>query len=243
MVKRVIPETIENRWDILYRDYPEIYDKFSSFVYKPTWHEEINKMFDLKDKIVADIGSGSGKSTFGLAKYAKHIIGIEPEDAMRNLAIKNAKKNKIKNIEFKKGWAKKIPLGKDSVDIVIGVTLVGLGNQDNVKKFVDEASRIVKKGGYIILVNIAPKWYGGDLAPIILGKSRSSKPAHDKILDKSFSRLNFKYKDFYSIQNYKSVKNIVGSYGFIFGKKAIKYIEKNKKTKIKWRLRVRYKRV
>ncbi len=83
------------------------------------------------------------------------------------------------------------------------------------------------------MVNIAPKWYGGDLAPIILGKSRSSKPAHDKILDKSFSRLNFKYKDFYSIQNYKSVKNIVGSYGFIFGKKAIKYIEKNKKTKIK----------
>jgi hypothetical protein len=29
------PETIENRWDILYRDYPEIYDAFSSFPYHP----------------------------------------------------------------------------------------------------------------------------------------------------------------------------------------------------------------
>jgi hypothetical protein len=25
------PESIENRWDILYRDYPEVYDRFASF--------------------------------------------------------------------------------------------------------------------------------------------------------------------------------------------------------------------
>jgi hypothetical protein len=29
------PETIDNAWDVLYREYPEIYDAFSSFPYRP----------------------------------------------------------------------------------------------------------------------------------------------------------------------------------------------------------------
>jgi len=238
------PETIDNRWDILYRDYAEVYDEFASFQYKPTWIEFLTKTFNLKDKIIADIGSGSGKSTFELAKYAKFVIGIEPGDAMRNLAIKNLKKTKIKNIKFKKGWAKKMPLKNNSVDIVIGVTLVGLHTPGNIRKFVKEASRVVKKDGYIITINIAPKWYGGDLAPVIIGKKRQSKGFDiEMIIDKNLSKLNFKHKDYYSIQDYKSIKNIVSTYGFIFGKKSIDYIKKHKKTKIKWKLRIHYKEV
>jgi len=29
------PLSIENRWDILYREYPEIYDEFASVPYDP----------------------------------------------------------------------------------------------------------------------------------------------------------------------------------------------------------------
>ncbi|MCJ7771171.1 class I SAM-dependent methyltransferase [Candidatus Bathyarchaeota archaeon] len=55
-------------------------------------------MFNLRDKIVADVGSGTGLSTFDLAKYARHVVGIEPEDSMRNLAVKNAEKRHIENV-------------------------------------------------------------------------------------------------------------------------------------------------
>jgi hypothetical protein len=58
------PETIENRWDILYRDYPEVYDEFASVPYSKIEVDVIRKMFGLRDKTVADIGSGSGISTF-----------------------------------------------------------------------------------------------------------------------------------------------------------------------------------
>jgi hypothetical protein len=29
------PASIDNRWDVLYRDYPEIYDEFANVLYKP----------------------------------------------------------------------------------------------------------------------------------------------------------------------------------------------------------------
>lgn len=242
MKKRI--ESIENQWDILYRDYPEVYDKFASFKYSPNFIDFVNKKFNIKGKIVADIGSGSGKSTFQLAKYAEHVIGIEPEDAMRNLAIKNSKKKKIKNVEFKKGWAQRIPLKKNSVDIVMGVTLVGIEDNKKLKRFVDEASRVLKKGGLIITINLSPGWYGGHLAPIILGKKRRHKGFDVEIhLNKNLNSFKFKYDDFYSIQDYKSVKNILETYGFIFGNKVIEYIKKKKITKIKWKLRVHYKKV
>ncbi len=237
-------ETIENRWDILYRDYPEVYDKFASVKKYPKWIHILPKMFDFKRKVIADIGSGSGLSTFDLAKYAKKVIGIEPENAMRNLAIKNAKKKKINNVEFKKGLAAKIPLKKDSVDFVIGATLVGMDTPASIKRFLKEATRIVKKDGYIITIDIAPKWYGGELAPVIFGKKRQSKGFDiEHIIDKTLSKLGFKHKDYYQIQNYGSVAKAVRTYGFIFGKKTIDYIKKHKKTKIKWKLRIHYKKI
>src|SRR5688572_3995739 len=66
---KTYPETIEHRWDILYRDYPEIYDEFSSFPYTPLDVDIVNRTFPLAGKIVVDCGSGNGKSTFSLAEY------------------------------------------------------------------------------------------------------------------------------------------------------------------------------
>ena len=57
------------------------------------------------------------------------------------------------------------------------------------------------------------------------------------------TKLGFKHKDYYQIQNYESVAKTVRTYGFIFGKKAIDHIKKHKITKIKWKLRIHYKKV
>jgi ubiquinone/menaquinone biosynthesis C-methylase UbiE len=237
------PETIENRWDILYREYPEVYDRFASFPYKPKWIDVVNKFFDLKRKAVADIGSGSGLSTFSLAKHAKYVIGIEPQNTMRKLAIENMKKKMMKNVEFKKGAASKIPLKNNSMDIVIAVTGGDFYRANNIKRFSNEARRILVKGGFVISVDIAPGWYGGELAPVILGRTRRQKGSDCEIVrDRAFTSLGFGHKDFYSKQEYGSLENILSTYGFIFGKKAIDYLKKHNKTSIKWKWRIYYKR-
>jgi hypothetical protein len=34
-------ESVENRWDILYRDYPEVHEAFSHTPYPPTVYEQL----------------------------------------------------------------------------------------------------------------------------------------------------------------------------------------------------------
>lgn len=236
-------QTIENRWDILYRDFPEVYDEFTNVPYSKSWIDILRGMFNFKNKIVADIGSGSGKSTFQLAECAKYVIGIEPEKSMRKLAIENSVNKKIQNIKFKKGSAENIPLEDNSVDMTIAVTVASFYDPDNIKKFVNEAKRITKKGGSIVTVNVAPRWYGGELAAVILGKSRKTEVDGEGVVDKTLSDLGFRHKDYVTIQDYKTVSKAVSIYGFIFGKKAIEYLKKQNKTALKWKFRIHYKRV
>lgn len=59
-----LSQTIDNAWDVLYRDYPEVFDAFSSFPYDPSWIDVVKRVFPLAGRVVADIGSGTGKSSF-----------------------------------------------------------------------------------------------------------------------------------------------------------------------------------
>jgi len=233
------PETIENRWDILYRDYPEVYDEFASFPYNPPMIEVIHAMFDLSGKEIVDIGSGSGLSTFPLAKYAKGVIGIEPEKAMRELAGKKALELGISNIKFIEGRAEAIPLDEKSVDMVTAFTATLYPPRQMVPLFVAEASRVTKSGGLVLAVDIAPSWYGGELAEIIgdVDADVESWAKHRAFVDDA----GFSYKDIDQIQDYGSLEKIIGTYGFIFGRKAIDHLRAHNKTTIKWRFRMFYK--
>ena len=83
---KTYPETIEHRWDILYRDYPEVYDRFASFPYSPRPVDVLTSRFNLEGKVVVDNGAGTGKSAIAMSNYAEQIIGVEPDASMRRLA-------------------------------------------------------------------------------------------------------------------------------------------------------------
>jgi ubiquinone/menaquinone biosynthesis C-methylase UbiE len=236
------PDTIENRWDILYRDYPEVYDEFATVPANKNWIDVAGKIYSFKGKTVADIGSGTGKSTFEIAKWAKLVIGIEPEDAMRKIAINRAKALGINNVIFKKGKGEEIPLANESVDITVAVTAANFYNRENICSFDREAIRITHKGGYVSAIEFAPGWYGGDLAAIILGR-KNRVLDYERVKDIAFTEFGFSYRDFYLVRDYESVAKTIRTYGFIFGKKAIDYIREHNKTTVKWRARIYFKKV
>ncbi len=232
------PETIENRWDILYRDYPDVYEEWGRIEKQPNAVDFLCQHFPMTGKVVADVASGTGLSTFKLAQYAAFVIGIEPEDAMRSIATAEQNARGIANVRFEKGTAENLPLERGSVDVVAAVTSA---NPD-VAGFAAECERVVRSGGLVLRVDIAPGWYGGELAPIIFddpGDEPSSEPTREAIL----ASLGYDIVDFFMDQDYGTVEKAVSTYGFIFGRRAIDYIRAHDLTKIRWKARIRYKRI
>jgi ubiquinone/menaquinone biosynthesis C-methylase UbiE len=235
------PISIENCWDILYREYPDIYDAFASVPYTPNKIEVLHERFNLANKIIVDVGSGSGRSSMALAKYAKHVIGIEPEQSMRELAQQNTLKHGLNNIVYVNGRAEHIPLDDDAVDMVIALTAVMYPPEDVIPAFIREARRVIQSSGSIISIDVAPGWYGGELAHIIddPGAERELQAKHRLFVEES----GFAYVDVMQTSDYGSVEKMIRTYGFIFGEQVIGYIKQNKMSSITWKFRVYYETV
>lgn len=232
------PESIENRWDILYRDYPEVYEEFAQVEKQPDAVDYLCRRFPLAGKVVADVAAGTGASAFKLARYAAFVIGIEPEAAMRAIAVAEQRARGIANVRFEAGTAEALPLADRSVDAVVAVTSA---NPD-VAAFAAECERVVRPGGLVLRIDIAPGWYGGELAPVIFDDP-SNQPPSDLERETILERLGYDYHDFFMDQDYGTVDKIVRTYGFIFGKRTIDYIRAHNTTTIRWKARIRYKQI
>jgi ubiquinone/menaquinone biosynthesis C-methylase UbiE len=225
------PESIENRWDILYRDYPEVYEAFASTPYHPPVFEQLVGMLALQGKRIADVGAGTGRSSLALARSAQQVIGIEPEVAMLRLAREKARGEGAERLIFLGGDARALPLADESVDMVTAITLA-LYPPEQYRDFIRESLRVAK--GPVIYLGIPPGWYGGELYELI----EDAEKADDQVDRIFLEEFNFAYQDLFSDQDYGTVEHIVSTYGFIFGKKAIEYLKREKKTTIRWKFRV-----
>ncbi len=227
------PESIENRWDILYREYPEVYEAFMNVPYQPSVFEQVPEIIDLRGKIIADVGAGTGKSSLALARSARQVIGIEYEPAMLRQARQKAFGDEAARLIYLSGDARAIPLADHSVDVVTGFTLA-LFPAEQYREFICEGLRVAK--GKVVYVGIPPGWYGGDLDHVI---ENPYKGKFDVEVDRIFiEEYQFTYQDVFSNQEYGTIENIVSIYGFIFGKKVIEHIKRENKTAIRWKYRV-----
>jgi ubiquinone/menaquinone biosynthesis C-methylase UbiE len=236
VTERHRPESLEGRWDILYRDYPEIYEEWGRIPKHPDLMDVIAEQFPLAGLVVADVGSGTGISTFKLARHAERVIGIEPEEAMRSLATRLAAEQGFGNLAFVPGDAEHLPFTAASIDAVVAITLAG----GDVAKVAAECERVAASGGVVLRADVAPGWYGGELNPIITGQPRDENPkpgSRDAVL----SGLGYEYLDVFMDQDYGTVDNVVRTYGFIHGKRVIDYVVEHRTTTIRWKMRVRFK--
>jgi SAM-dependent methyltransferase len=158
------PESIENRWDILYHDYPEVYEAFSKIAYHPILFEQLPGIIDWRGMCIADVGAGTGSSSLKPAQTAGLVIGIEREPAMLQQAQQKTRCEEATRIILLSGDALALPLADDSVDLVTGITLA-LCPPEQYRQFIREALRVAK--GLVVYVGIPPGWYGGDLYHVI----------------------------------------------------------------------------
>ncbi len=228
------PESIENRWDILYRDYPEVYEAFSKAPFRPTIYEQIPGIIDLKGKCIADVGAGTGISSLALTKHARNVIGIDIEPAMLRVAQAKTPGKGLDRISYLCGDALALPLADNSVDLVTAFNLA-LYPFVQYRDFIREGLRAAR--GAVMYLGIPPGWYGGELYDVIDDVEKT-----DDTVDRIFlDEFHFAFQDIFSEQDFGTVEHLVSTYGFIFGKKTIEHIRRNQKTVIRWKYRVYWK--
>ena len=131
---------------------------------------------------VVDLGSGTGLSTAIWKDIAQNVIGIEPNDDMRNAAGSNA----AENIVYQKGVANQTGLPADSADVV---TISQAFHWMDIPSTLDEVFRILKPNGVLAI-------YDCDWPPSI-----------DWVMEQEYYALQRKCDSFNFAQKTHAVRN------------------------------------
>jgi len=102
---------------------------------------------------VADLGSGEGLLSELLARRCKKVIAVDNSEKIVAFGAAKAKRNNLKNLEFRLGDLQNPPLEPESVDLVI--LSQALHHAQEPARAIRSAGRILKPGGQVMILELA----------------------------------------------------------------------------------------
>jgi len=133
--------------DVVYTD-PVLMDKHCNYI--TAWDDKyLFELADFKNKVVLDLGAGTGRLTFAATPYAKRIYASEPVDMLREYMRDQMVKKGLNNIKVQDGIILDIPHEDNTFDIVMSGHVVG----DFYDEEIAEMERVIKPGGMIVICN------------------------------------------------------------------------------------------
>jgi ArsR family transcriptional regulator len=107
--------------------------------------------------VVADLGSGEGLLGELLARRAKKVIAVDNSERMVTFGAAKAKKNGLKNLEFRLGDLEDPPIDPQSVDLVI--LSQALHHAPEPEAAIKSAYRILRPGGQIWILDLLKHYF------------------------------------------------------------------------------------
>src|SRR5882672_1302930 len=102
--------------------------------------------------VVADLGAGEGLLSELLARRCKKVIAVDNSEKIVAFGAAKAKKNNLKNLEFRCGDLQNPPVEPDSVDLAI--LSQALHHAEEPAKAIAAAYKTIKPGGQIMILDL-----------------------------------------------------------------------------------------
>ncbi len=134
-------DSIADKWNVIREEYFEEKLKYIAL-----------SQFSVKDKICADLGSGTGFISLALSNEAKLVFSIDSSKNMLRVLHGTAASRGISNIYPIKGSAEDLPLFDNSIDAVF--MNMALHHIFDAKKVIEEIHRVLKKDGVIVITDV-----------------------------------------------------------------------------------------
>ncbi len=192
MSSGVVYKTIANVYDLLEVTYFK--DK------KTSPRNAVVNLLDEEDVKILDICSGTGANAINIAKKNSRskIVGIDLSKKMLALAKQKIDKENLQNIRLYKMDATKTKFQEDTFDVVV-ISLVLHEVNDIIRgQILNEAKRVLKKDGKIIVV----EWWESDkasekipFAPIKLMEPNGFREFLKLDMDKYFDQFDLYIND------------------------------------------------
>ena len=103
---------------------------------------------------VADLGCGEGYLTIETARWARQVTAVDRSAGVLARAKALAARKKCANITWKKGELEKLPIDSQSMDVALFSQ--ALHHADEPSAALDEAVRILKPGGRLLILDLRP---------------------------------------------------------------------------------------
>ncbi len=188
------------------KNYYEENDIYEIFSIAEDYPNKIYKCLlpKVKNKIVLDLGCGTGKFMQKFYKETDKYYGLDLSNEQLKIA-----KNKVKsdNVQFICCSAENIPLSDNSIDVIISTWVLGTIQEiDRRNKVLDEMKRVLKHDGNIYLVE---NDIGGEFEEIRnrYPNIKRTKDYNDWIESKGFICYD-KFETYFKFKDKKQAKKI-----------------------------------
>jgi ArsR family transcriptional regulator len=150
-VKRVL----RKRQDKMRAFFDDVAGRFGrSYVPGKSWKSVAEALLKLMPPmVIADLGAGEGAFSLLLAQRAKQVIAVDTSARMVEVGRQQAKRQGVKNVEYRLGDMEEVPIEDASVDLVFFSQ--SLHHALHPERAVAEGWRILKPGGRISILDLA----------------------------------------------------------------------------------------
>ena len=102
--------------------------------------------------VIADLGAGEGAFALLLAERVTRVIAVDSSAKMIEVAREQARRNGVKNVEYRLGDMEELPIDDGAVDLVFFSQ--SLHHALHPERAVEQAWRILSPGGRIVILDL-----------------------------------------------------------------------------------------